>query len=200
MLAGSSVRQFFYFYDVLKFKQSSLKHLAPILVLLLTGYAGAVNGQKQLLVLKKEKVLLRLYPGDEFIYKEKGGRVRTTYVNNLSDTAVVTHRDTVSFHAIERIYFRQHQFYNTVGNGLVIFGAGLFLIDQFNEVLVQGHSPSLDNRVSTLSLTALAAGLPMMLIKKRSRKLRYRTRLMMVDKGSAFYRPDTREYVLPNEE
>jgi len=162
------------------------------------GFASTASCQKQLILLKRENVLLRLYPGDEFIYKLEGSRtVRTTYVNNLSDTAVITHRDTVPFHTIDRIYFRQHKFYNTIGSALVIFGAGLFLIDQVNLVAVNKQSPNLDNRVSVLSLGSLAAGLPMMLLKKKSQKIGYRTRLMVVAEGSGFYRPDTRESIGP---
>lgn len=167
-----------------------------ILILLLSAVAGSANCQKQLILLNGEDVLLRLYPGDELIYKLKGSKtVRTTYVNNLSDTSVVTHRDTVPFHTIDRIYFEQHKLYNTVGTALVIFGGGLFLIDQINVVLVNGQSPNLDSRVSTISLASLAAGLPMALIKKKSQKIRHRTRVMMVEEGSAFYRPDTREII-----
>lgn len=179
-------------------KTTHLRIVAAILFCFLIGCSGVVQGQKQLILLKREKVLLRLYPGDEFIYREKGSRTkRTTYVNNISDTAVVTHRDTVPFHTIDRIYFRQQKFYNTVGTVLVIFGAGLFLIDQINVTLVQGEKPSLDNRVSAISLSSLAAGLPLMLIRKHSQKMGYPHRLMMVDKGSVFYRPDTRQYILP---
>lgn len=168
----------------------------PILILLLMAFAGSAKGQKQLILLKGENVLLRLYPGDEFIYKLKGNKtIRTTYVNNLSDTSVVTHRDTVPFHTIDRIYFKQHKFYNTVGAALVIFGGGLFLIDQINVVLVNGQSPNLDSRVSAISLGSLVAGIPMAFIKKKSQKIRHRTRIMMVEEGSAFYRPDTRELI-----
>jgi hypothetical protein len=171
------------------------------LIFLFIALAVAAHGQKQLILLRRENVLLRLYPGDEFIYKEKGSKtVKTTYINNLSDTAVVTHRDTVPFHTIEKVYFKQHKFYNTIGGALVIFGGGLFLIDQINVVLVNGQSPSLDNRVSTVSLTSLAVGIPMMLIKKKSQRMSYPCRLMMVDKGSVFYRPDTRKYILPYEQ
>ena len=158
--------------------------------------AGGAQCQKQLVLLKKEKVLLRLYPGDELVYRLKGSKtVVTTYVNNLSDTSVITHRDTVSFHRIDRLYFRQHRFYNTVGTALVIFGGGLFLIDQVNVVLVNNESPSLDDNVTAISLSALVVGIPMMVLKKKSQKLRYPTRLMMVDKGSGFYRPDSREQI-----
>ena len=165
-----------------------------VIVLLSLGYAA--HGQKQLIVLKGEDVLLRLFPGDEFIYKLKGNKsVVTTYVNNISDTAVVTHRDTIPYYKIDRIYFKQHKLHNTVGTALVIFGGGLFLIDQVNLVLVNGQSPDLDDRVSVLSLSALGAGLPLMLLKKKSQKLDHRHRLRMVDKQSVFYRPDTRQPV-----
>ena len=158
--------------------------------------AGGAQCQKQLVLLKKEKVLLRLYPGDELVYRLKGSKtVVTTYVNNLSDTSVVTHRDTVSFHRIDRIYFAQHKFHNTVGTALVVFGGGLFLIDQVNEVLVNKESPSLDDGVTAISLSSLVVGIPMMILKKKSQKLRYPARLMMVDKGSGFYRPDSREQI-----
>jgi hypothetical protein len=170
--------------------------LKLILLVLFVGFGGAAHSQKQLIVLKRQNVLLRLYPGDEFIYKVKGSRaVRTTYVNNLFQGAVVTHRDTIPFNEIDRIYFKQHKFYNTVGTALVIFGAGLFIIDQANVVLVQNQSPNLDSHVSTLSLSSLAVGLPMAFIKKKSQKIRYPTRVMTVDQGSVFYRPDTREYI-----
>ena len=115
-----------------------MKRVEFLLILLFVAFAGSAVAQKQIVLLKKEKVLLRLYPGDEFIYRLKGDdQKRTTYINNLSDTSVVTHRDTVPFHTIDRIYFQQKKFYNTVGTALVIFGAGLFFIDQFNHVIVQ---------------------------------------------------------------
>ncbi len=172
--------------------------MKAILFLLLVGCAGIAQGQKQLLLLKGENVLLRLYPGDEFVYRLKGSKtIRTTYVNNLSDTSVVTNRDTVPFHMIDRIYFGQKKFYNLVGSALVMFGSGLFLVDQINTVLVHGEDPSLDNWVSTVSVTALAVGLPLLLIKKRSQKLKYRYRLLTVNKGSVFYVPDMRKNRLP---
>lgn len=175
-----------------------MKIIKLIFLLLLLIYADTAHSQKQLILLKKERVLLRLYPGDEIIFKLKNSRsIKRTYVNNLSDTAVVTHRDTVPFHTIERIYFKQPKFYNKAGTALVIFGAGLFLIDQINVVLVNGQSPNLDSGVSTLSLSSLAVGLPLMLIKKKGQELNYRHRLMMVSKGSAFYQPDTRQYISP---
>ena len=189
-----------HFFLVLNFDTGILRNVASILTLMFMFWATVGLAQKQLVLLKKEEVLLRLYPGDEFIYSLKGDkRKRTTYVNNISDTAVVTHRDTVPFHRIERIYFPQKRFYNTIGRALVIFGAGLFLIDQFNIVVVQGNSPDVDAGVSRISLFSVAAGLPLMLIKKRSQKMQHGIRLMMAEKSSPFYLPDTRQ-IISNEE
>ena len=190
----------FFIFIALFLKKTFLGIRRLILFLLLACSAAAVHAQKQLVLLKGEKVLLRLYPGDDFVYREKGDRsIKTTYVNNISDTAVVTHRDTVPFHTIDRLYFKQHKLHNTVGAALVTFGAGLFLIDQINVVLVQRQPPSIDRRISALSLTSLAVGIPLLLLKKRSQKLTFRSKLMMADHTSVFYRPDTREYILPYE-
>lgn len=160
------------------------------------GLAGAADAQKQLLVLKGEDVLLRLYPGDEFKYKLKGSQtVRTTYVNNLFDEAVVTHNDTIPFHQIDRVYFRQRKFYNTVGTFLVIFGGGLLAIDMINVHLVKTQGTPEDNNFTTMTLSSVAVGLPLMLLKKNSQKIHHRTRLMTVEKGSGFYVPDKREAI-----
>ena len=170
----------------------------PILLLFLLGCMANARAQKQLVLLKGERVLLRLYPGDEFVYRLKGSKtVRTSYVNNLSDTAVVVHRDTVPFHTIDRIYFEQGKFYNLLGSALVTFGVGLFLIDQINTIVVHGESPSLDSWVSAVSASSLAVGLPLVLLRKKSQKMKYRYHLMSVEKGSGFYRPDMRRNKLP---
>jgi len=167
--------------------------IRSISVFLLLFQGVFAFGQKQLVVTKREDVLLRLHVGDAFVYKAKDSKRRhDTYVRALADTAVVTHMDTIPFHRIERIYFRQHKFYNTVGAALVIFGGGLFLIDQLNEVVIRGGKPNLDERTTRLSLGALAVGLPMMLLKKKSQRIRYPVRLMTVDRGSIFYLPDKR--------
>jgi hypothetical protein len=171
-----------------------------ILLFLFVGifsFSGAA-AQKQLLVLKREKVVLRLYPGDEIVFRLKNGkRKRTSYVNNIFDTAFMAHNDTIPFRKIDRIYFPQTKLYNVIGGALVVGGAGFFLIDQFNEVVVQGNKANLDNRVSTISLSSIAAGLPLMLIRKKSQRIRLKYRLLMVKEGSIFYKPDSRGFESP---
>jgi hypothetical protein len=164
-------------------------------MLLLLIATVSVNAQMQLVLLKHEQVILRLNPGDEFIFRLKGSkRIKQSYVNNLSDTAVATHSEIIPFYKIDRVYFPQQRLYNRIGNGLVLGGIALFLIDQVNVTLVQGDKANLNGGVSKVSLAMIAAGLPMMLIKKKSQKLNHKFRLMMAKKGSPFYRPDLQSF------
>lgn len=170
-----------------------MKHLYLILLFLLS-LAHLSFSQNQIVLLKGQKVKLRLYPGDDFVYKLKGSKtVRHSYINNLSDTAVLAHRDIVPFHKVERLYFKQSSFANVVGSLLVVGGAGYFLIDQFNVVVVNGDKANLDDHVTITSAAMVGVGLPMMLIRKNSCKIGGKFRLLMVTKGSPFYRPDFRK-------
>lgn len=159
-----------------------------VVFLFMTGLSHGGFGQTQLVLLKNEQVLLRLNPGEDFVYRLKNAKqVRTTYVNNLSDTAVVTHLDTVPYHMIDRVYFKKVTFFNRLGVALVIGGTGYFLIDQLNNVVVHGNEAELNESVTTASVAMVAVGLPMMLIKKKYVRVKGRTRLLMVKEGSPFY-------------
>ena len=150
-------------------------------------------GQPQLVLLKGERVLKRFYSGDDFVFRVKGSNtIRRTYINNLSDTSVVTHRDTVPFHRIDRVYFKQSKFYNTIGACLVIGGSAFFLIDQLNH-----GSEGLDGSVTRASATFVVLGLPMMLIKKKSQRLNHKHKLRTVKKGSPFYESDQKGFTSP---
>jgi hypothetical protein len=151
--------------------------------------AHQANSQKQLLLLKGEKTVLRLNPGDDFVYRLKTDKkIRSSYVNNLNETTVFTHRDSVPFHIIDRIYFRQQKFYNRLGARMIGAGILLFAFDQFNETVVQGKKASLDEGITTVSIALVGAGIPMVLIRKKSQRLNYKYRLLMVERGSIFYR------------
>ncbi len=146
-------------------------------------------GQKQLILLRRQHVILRFEPGDDIRFKLKNNPDRFhSYVNNLFPNSVKVHQDTIPLDRIERLYFRRTSFLNRLGQRLVIFGAGLFLVDQVNVRLVQGQDVSLDSRVSRITLSTVAIGLPLMLIRKKSQEIKYPYRLMIVEKGSGFYR------------
>jgi hypothetical protein len=150
--------------------------------------ATAVKGQKQLVILKKEKILLRLYPGDEIIFSLKGSKqIHTSYVNNLFDTAVMAHKDIVPFHKIDKVYFTRSSFANVIGTIMVAGGVGYFLVDQFNELVIKGHEASINEDVATTSVIMVAVGLPMMLIKKKSVRVGGKFRMLTVGPNSLFY-------------
>ena len=150
-----------------------------------------VFSQKQLVLLQKEKVLLRLYYGDEFIYRLKGSKtVTTSYVNNLYDTAVLAHKEVVPFHKIDKVYFKHSSFGNRFGTFLVIGGVGYFLVDQFNTVVVHGEKATINEDVAVTSAILTGIGLPLMLIKKKSQRIGGKYRLLTVDKDSPFYLPE----------
>lgn len=156
--------------------------------------SATVFSQNQLVLLKGEKVKLRLYPGDDFVYRLKGSKtIHSSYVNNLSDTAVVAHNEIVPFHKIDRIYFKHRNFKNVIGGLLVAGGVGYFVIDQANVMLVNGDKANLDEGVTVASAVMVGAGLPLILINKKSERIGHRYRLLMIKKGSGFYRPDTRQ-------
>lgn len=178
-------------------KTTEVLILIVILFFFLAGSSAVA--QNQLLLLKRQEVLLRLNAGDDFVFRLKGSKeVRRTYINTLSDTAVVTHRDTVPYHMIDRVYFKTSTFVNRLGLLLVMGGAGYFLIDQLNNVVVKGNDARIDNSVAIASGTMVGVGLPMMLIGRNSRRVGGRIRLMRVTPESPLYRSfDPKGYVSP---
>lgn len=151
-------------------------------------FCPSVYAQKQLIILKRNEVVQRFIPGDDFVYKkEDDRRIYVSYVNNLSDTAIVTHNDTVPYHRIERVYFEQKMFLNTLGKLLMIGGVGYFLVDQINNVFVYGNGFRLDRDVNRVTVIGVSAGVPLFFIRKKSVKIGYKYRLVMVKEGSVLY-------------
>lgn len=166
-----------------------MKRLLVYLILFACA-TSSVSAQKQLILMKRENVLLRLYPGDEIVFKLKDNkRVWRSYINNLSDTSVVIHQDTIAFYQIERLYFPQQKFHNRLGAYLIAGAVALFAIDQVNYTLIQGNDFSVDSGVSKASIGGILVGIPLVLARKRYQKIDYRYRLFTARKGSPFYLP-----------
>jgi hypothetical protein len=169
-----------------------------LLLMMLLSASAVVQAQKQLVLLKHESVILRLYPGDDIAYRLKGSRkIERSYVNNLYDTAIITAYDTVPFYKIDKIYFRHSTFSNRVGSLFLAGGIALFLIDQINNSWVQGKKTSLDGGVSRASVGLIGAGLPMVLIRKKAQRPNFKYKLMMVQKGSFFYKENPKGFSSP---
>ncbi len=132
--------------------------------------------------------MLRLNYGDPIVFRLKGDKqTKRSYVNNIYDTALKVHLDTIPFSKIDRIYFKQSHYTNVIGSLLVTGGAAFFMIDQFNELVVHGNKASIDQGVVRGSAIMIGTGLPLMLIHKKSQKIQYPTRLLVAKRGSPFY-------------
>lgn len=159
-----------------------------LIFLLLIVSSFSYAQRRQLVLLKGQRVIHRFLPGDDIRIKLKDSdQVINSYVNNLTDTSVFVHTTNIPFHKIERVYFHRSTATNKIGTILVIAGTGLFLIDQFNVVVINGEKPSVDDGVARFSITSLVVGLPMMLIKKKYVKTSYKYKLLSVDEQSMFY-------------
>jgi hypothetical protein len=159
-----------------------------LVITLLLGVANFARAQKQLVMLKREKVIMRFNPGDEFVISLKGDKKKmTSYINNIFDTAVMVHKTLIPLHKINKIYFKRSGLVNLIGKFLVVAGVGYFVIDQFNVVVVDGDKPSLNDNVTNASVAMVAAGLPMMLIRKKYQRVGGKFKLIAVDRDSPFY-------------
>lgn len=148
-------------------------------------------GQKQLIVLKYNEVVARFNPGQAFSFTYKGNRKKvSSYIREFSDTSIITYDDTVSLYEIDRIYFKQHAFHQTLGAALVIVGVGRFVIDQINNLVVHGNQPSLDSEVNEFSISTVTIGLPLLLIRKKSQKMQYKYKAIIIEEDSYLYHPE----------
>lgn len=153
-------------------------------LLLVYNFATA---QHQLVLIKNDEVQVRYREGDDISYKRKSGAKLSGFIVEINDTTIITSNDTVATHQVEKLYFTKGNFMNVAGTFLVVAGAGILILDQFNTVVVDGESPSMDSNVAKISITSLAIGLPMMLIKKRSHRVGFKQRLRIINRESLFY-------------
>jgi hypothetical protein len=151
-------------------------------------------GQTQLVLLNKEKVVLRLGYGDDFTYKLKKATHYTQGVMlGATEFAVITFNDTIPFSSIERVSLKGHSqrnFITLVSKFLITAGIAYFAIDQFNHVIVQGQKPDLEPTVWKPSLVLVASGYALKLVRRRSQRIRFPAKLLTVERGSMFYKSD----------
>lgn len=144
--------------------------------------------QQQFIVLKKQEVVLRYDQGQDFVYKMRGEKTkRTGFIRAIKQDTIFLWRDTIPLHQLTRVYEKRNRFHNTLGTFLVIAGVTYFLVDQFNEVVVNGNSSSLNESVTRTSVFFVGAGLPLMFLSKDLHKRGRKFRFMTVDPGSPLY-------------
>lgn len=159
----------------------------------LLGFVHLSLAQHQLVLIKSDQVQVRFIEGDDFVYKRKSSRkVIKSFIVEINDSTLITNHDTIATHQIEKLYFKKGNLLNILGGFMVLGGAGIFVIDQINTNIVRQEKASLDDNVTAISVTSLAIGLPLFLLKKGAHRVGYKQRLKIIDKGSPFYTYVTR--------
>lgn len=178
----------------------TFQNMAMRYLIFLFFIASVAEAQNQLVVLRGERVLFRYKEGDMLSVKTRSGITLKGYVADVNDSLVITLRDTIRLHDIDRVYATRITFSNKLGIFLMMGGTGYFLVDEFNTIVVQGKRPDVDAGVARASAGLVAGGAVLFWVRKHTHPIRRRVILRSVDRTSVFYEPERgfpRGYVTP---
>ncbi|MCU0367273.1 MAG: hypothetical protein MUF39_00395 [Cyclobacteriaceae bacterium] len=148
----------------------------------------SVHAQKQLVLMKGERVVARFTEGEYLKCKLKNKQKKEGRIIELTDTHVYTSNDSLTILSIESLYMKGKRKINAtqgVGGLLFIAGIGYFAIDQLNTLIVPGQS-GVDEQVAITSLVLTAAGAAMIFIHSPYKKV-YGHTLQTIDYNSRYY-------------
>jgi len=164
--------------------------LRIILVLAFHGFFTGCLAQRQLVLLKRDEVLFRFRESDIFhsklIDQKRECRGFLVEINQFS---IITSQDTIELKKINKVLLPGKPWTYKLGSKMVTAGVGLFIIDQINNVVVQGNDPELNEGVVKASVLITAAGVPLLFFKKRWKKIG-RVKLISVGTDSRFYKAE----------
>lgn len=136
------------------------------------------------LVLEKTgtKKRYEYYPGDPFTFRIKGETFRTDKIVALTDSMLIFKGGTVAFKHIVRVSLKEHKLWMAgVGSVLITAGAAYFLIDQFNNSVIQGNRISTDDQVVKVSLILVSSGMALLQLSKKRVNTAKNWRLRLVN-------------------
>ncbi len=168
-----------------------MKMKQTFLVLIFLFFIGSLYGQKQLVLVKRESVVVRFTEGEYMKCKLKNKEKREGKILELTDTQVITSNDTLAITSIESLYMKGKRKVNVtrgIGGLLFIGGLGYFAIDQINRLVVDG-AEDFDEKGAIISLSVAATGAAILFIKRPYKKV-YGHTLKTIDYTSRFYELD----------
>lgn len=161
------------------------------IVFILLFSIGSLYGQKQLVLVKRETVVVRFTEGEYLRCKLKSKEKREGRILELTDTHIITSNDTLSITSIESLSMKGKRKTNVtrgIGGLLFIGGLGYFAIDQVNRLIVDG-ADDFDEKGAIISLSVAATGAAILFIKRPYKKV-YGHTLKTIDYTSRFYQLD----------
>lgn len=148
-------------------------------------------GQRQLVVLKGDRVVQRIHTNTFFDVRAKGSKsLHRGFLVEADEFSFITSRDTFSVREVEAISTgKRRTFWSVVGSLMTTGGAGYLLIDQFNRYIVYGGRTPQEPLVWKTAGVLIGIGFPLSKAKRRWDKPGTgNVRLMSVDFSSRFYR------------
>jgi hypothetical protein len=170
------------------------------LLMLLIALCGCLvsEAQKQVVVMKKDRVIQRYNQGDFIRYSiSKPKNFKYDQIVELTDTTIITRNDTIPYYKVKLIdtqgELQSGITLRKIGYFSITAGVILPLADLINVELVQDQesSYSLDRGVGITSAALITTGAALLLIKKPYLKLQFKNRLMIVRQDSPLYKAIT---------
>ena len=159
-----------------------------LLIFVLLFSRPELLAQRQLLLVRGDKILHHYITGETFKTKLRGDRKEHWgFIVEINEFSVITSQDTFLISDVSKVLLNGKPIVNKVGKLLVTVGAALVIIDQFNWTVIQGHDPKMDASVWIPATALVSAGIPMLFFQKDWRKIRRGTRLISVDSNSILY-------------
>ncbi|MCB0488554.1 MAG: hypothetical protein R2820_10155 [Cyclobacteriaceae bacterium] len=119
--------------------------------------------QPQLALLKKDRIITRFEEGEQIRFKRKGDDgYSLALIQGIHPGFIIVANDTVFTYDIEVVDVRKKKLtsfkVSSIGKGLMIAGAGLFLVDFFNTTVIINSDYELKNSAWRGSAVLLGLG------------------------------------------
>ena len=159
-----------------------------LLFLLLLTFAA--QAQKQLVLLKRGKVVGNFQEGKYIYMQLKDGTKSEGMIIELLEFSIITTNDTVPFNKIKKIGIPKGQRKGIAplfGGLLLACGIGYFTINQINSAL--GYNPpGIDKQIAVASAVLVTVGSALYFIRPHYRRVNMGTYLRTIDYKSKFYK------------
>ncbi|HNP94581.1 MAG TPA: hypothetical protein PKJ63_03100 [Cyclobacteriaceae bacterium] len=118
-----------------------LKGFFLTIILLFVFSQTRVSAQPQLALLKKDRVITRFEEGESIRFKKKGDDgYSVALIQGIHPGFIIVADDTVYTYEIDVVDVRKKKLttfkVSSIGKGLMVAGAGLFLVDLFNTTVI----------------------------------------------------------------
>jgi hypothetical protein len=147
--------------------------------------------QRQLVVIKNDRVVQRIHEGQTFQYQTKNSKkVFKQFLVESDAFNFVTNLDSLKINDIYKISVgRRNTFFSLFGQAMITAGVGYIFLDEINRLIILHESGAPDHQVAKQSACIVGIGIPLRFMKKRWDKPGFKNvQMRSIDYKSRFYR------------